>query len=67
LSLLDKVREVKLLHPEAEISWDGGINDKNAKQLANGGIDVLNAGGFIQQAANPSVAYAKLKTVIQDT
>lgn len=64
LGLLDKIAKVKSHHPEAEISWDGGINDQNAKILVDGGVDVLNVGGFIQKADDPAAAYAKLISVI---
>jgi ribulose-phosphate 3-epimerase len=62
--LLDKVIKVRRHHPSAEIGWDGGITDQNAKQLIAGGVDVLNVGGFIQQALDPSAAYATLKEAI---
>lgn len=65
LKLLNKVPKVKDLHPEAEIAWDGGISDKNAKQLIEGGVDVLNAGGFIQKAEDAEAAYDKLVAVIK--
>lgn len=64
LGLLGKVRKIRDHHPEAEIGWDGGINADNARQLVDGGVDVLNVGGFIANAKDPAVAYAKLKTVI---
>jgi ribulose-phosphate 3-epimerase len=60
LSLLQKVTQLKSLKPQLEIGWDGGVNDKNARQLAQGGVDVLNVGGFIQKSKNPEVAYATL-------
>lgn len=64
LALLDKVRQVRLLHAEAEIGWDGGINDQNAKQLIAAGVDVLNVGGYVQKSSNPAAAYAKLKILV---
>jgi ribulose-phosphate 3-epimerase len=64
LGLLDKVRKVREHHPEAEIGWDGGINDHNAKQLVDGGVQVLNTGGFIQKADDPQKAYQKLLTIV---
>lgn len=64
LTHLEKVREAKEHHPEIEIGWDGGVNGQNARQLADGGVDVLNAGGFIQNAGNPQEAYQKLLQVI---
>jgi ribulose-phosphate 3-epimerase len=64
LSLLDKIKKAKAHHPELEISWDGGITDQNAKALVDGGVDVLNVGGFVQKAENPQQAYATLEAVI---
>lgn len=65
LSLIDKAREAREHHPELEIGWDGGINDQNAQQLSERGIDVLNVGGYIQNSDNPGAAYAKLGSVIR--
>ena len=67
LSLLDKVKQLKGLKPELEIGWDGGINDQNAAQLILGGVDVLDVGGFIQQADDPAKAFAKLARIADET
>lgn len=64
LGLLQKVQALKALDQDIEISWDGGINDQNAKALVEAGVDVLNVGGFIQKSADPQKAYATLKSVI---
>ena len=64
LSLLSKVQEIKDVKPSIEIGWDGGINDQNVRQLVDGGVDVLNAGGFIQRAESPAEAYNKLQRLI---
>ncbi len=64
LGCLDKVAKVRAHHPEAEIGWDGGVNQLNAKLLTDGGVDVLNAGGFIKNAEDPGSAYATLVSVI---
>lgn len=64
LGLLDKVRQLKQLKPQLEISWDGGINDQNARALVEGGVDVLNTGGFIQHAADPAAAYERLVSLV---
>ena len=61
LSLLVKVKHARALKPSLEIGWDGGIGLENAKQLAAGGIDVLDVGGFIQRAGDPAKAYATLE------
>jgi ribulose-phosphate 3-epimerase len=63
MGLLDKVHKVHAHHPDAEIAWDGGINDQNAQQLINGGVAVLNVGGFIQKSATPEKNYATLEAL----
>lgn len=65
LGLLDKVRKVREHHPDAEIGWDGGINEHNIRQLVDAGVDVLNVGGSIQKASDPEAAYATLKEIIK--
>lgn len=67
MGLLDKVKKIRQHHPTAEIGWDGGINDQNAKQLIAAGVDVLNVGGFIQKSENPANAYDKLKLVTESS
>ena len=64
LALLDKVKALKAMKSEIEVGWDGGINDDNAKQLADGGVDVLNVGGFIQKAKEPKKAYKALEKLL---
>jgi ribulose-phosphate 3-epimerase len=64
LDLLDKVRALKVMKPALEIGWDGGINDRNAHELAKAGVDVLNAGGFIHGAKDSKKAYATLKAKV---
>jgi len=66
LGLLDKVHKIHEHHPEAEIGWDGGIAAENVRQLVAGGVDVLNAGGFIQSSSDPGGAYAKLEAVSKE-
>lgn len=64
LALLDKARQLKELKPRIELGWDGGVNDQNARQLVEGGIDVLNAGGYLHGAVAPQKAYATLRAAI---
>ena len=64
LGLLDKVQKTREHHPEVEVAWDGGINDQNAQELVDGGVDVLNVGGYIQNSDKPQAAYDKLSLVI---
>jgi len=64
LTLLGKVDKLRKLKKDLEIGWDGGINDKNARELIAGGVDVLNVGGYIQRSENPDKAYAKLNLLV---
>lgn len=66
LGLLEKAAAAKKLHPELEVGWDGGVNDSNASHLASAGIDVLNAGGFIQNNTDPKAAYDKLLALAEN-
>jgi ribulose-phosphate 3-epimerase len=43
------------------IEVDGGVTDKNAKQLVQSGADVLVAGNFVFRAENPTETIADLK------
>lgn len=63
--LLVKVRQLRELKPSLEIGWDGGVNATNAAELAAGGVDVLNVGGFIQHAVDPAQAYAALGALVR--
>lgn len=65
LKLLDKVRRLKAMKPQLEIGWDGGVNADNARALADGGVEVLNSGGFIQKATDPCKAYEQLVAALQ--
>lgn len=63
LSLLEKARKLKTLKPTVELGWDGGVNDEVAPALVAGGIDVLNAGGYLH-GDDPVTAYHKLLAAI---
>jgi len=63
LMQLEKVRLIKGINPRVEIGWDGGISVDNAFTLTQGGVDVLNVGGALANADDPSSVYA---TMIQE-
>jgi ribulose-phosphate 3-epimerase len=46
------------------IEIDGGVTDKNAKQLVQAGADVLVAGSYVFGAQNPTQTIADLKKII---
>lgn len=64
LSLLAKVEQVRALKPGIEVGWDGGISDENAKQLVDGGVDVLNVGGYIHRSDDPEQRYKTLSGLL---
>lgn len=61
----DKVRKLKALierkGASTLIEIDGGVTNKNAKQLAEAGADVLVAGSYVFGAADPIATVADLK------
>ncbi len=67
LDLLRKIDVLKQHKPNLEIGWDGGINNHNAAQLVLGGVDVLNVGGFIQNADDPERAFHILQRIASET
>ncbi len=62
-NLLRKVDYIRSKQRGIEIGWDGGIDQSNALQLTEGGVDVLNVGGSIQKANDPANVYAVLKAI----
>ncbi|MEZ0005170.1 ribulose-phosphate 3-epimerase [Flavobacterium sp. 28YEA47A] len=66
-STYKKVRQLKEIisrnKAETLIEVDGGVTDKNAKQLAEAGADVLVAGNFVFKSANPTETIADLKKI----
>ncbi|AWA28833.1 ribulose-phosphate 3-epimerase [Flavobacterium magnum] len=46
------------------IEIDGGVTDKNAKQLVDAGADVLVAGNFVFRSENPTQTIADLRRLL---
>jgi ribulose-phosphate 3-epimerase len=67
LMQLEKIRLVKMINPNVEIGWDGGVMVDNAYSLVQGGVNVLNVGGTIQKATDPLAMFAKLQQEISKT
>ena len=61
----EKVRQLKALITKkgagTQIEIDGGVTNKNAKQLAEAGADVLVAGSYVFKATDPIATVADLK------
>ncbi len=58
----EKVPLVRNIKPDVEIGWDGGANLSNIRALAHAGIDVINVGSAITQAADAAAMYQSLVT-----
>ena len=67
LDLLSKARALKQQKPGIEVGWDGGVTNRNASQLAFGGVDVFNVGGFLQDSPDPERDFYSLKRIVEET
>ncbi len=63
LDVLAKAKRLRELKPQLEIGWDGGANDTNARQLRDGGIDVINCGGYLH-GDDPIAAWHIIQKVV---
>lgn len=61
--LLQKISRLQQLKPQLEFGWDGGANAENARALANGGVDVINCGGYLH-GDNPLEAWKKIQHAV---
>lgn len=64
LTLLEKAQQLRALNKRIEIGWDGGVTEQNVKALADGGIEVVVSGGYIQKATNAHEAYTNLTSQV---
>ena len=60
LMQLEKVRLIRMIQPNIEVGWDGGANADNVFSLCQGGIDVVNVGGAINNADDPAAMYKRM-------
>lgn len=61
---VEKLKELIIRkNARTQIEIDGGVTDKNAKQLVQSGADVLVAGSFVFKAENPTQTIADLKKI----
>jgi len=60
-----RVREIRVTHPELEITVDGGVNRKNITELVGAGADYLVVGSAIWKTDDPVAAYQELVDLTQ--
>lgn len=63
--VLDKIKKVRTLFPNINISVDGGVNLDNAEMLVEAGADSLVVGSAIFQNGNPVGTILKLEDLCQ--
>mgnify|MGYP001568789213 CR=1 FL=1 len=65
-SQLPKIRDIKNMiakYPNIRLSIDGGVSDKNAKEIKNAGADILVSGSFIFSNSKPYRQIEMLKSI----
>lgn len=62
---LDKIAQARGIKPDLEISVDGGVNQETARLAVDAGADILTCGSFIQQAADPEMAYEAVRAIAE--
>jgi ribulose-phosphate 3-epimerase len=63
---IKQLREIILKNnAQTLIEIDGGVTDKNAKQLVDAGADILVAGNFVFKASNPTEIIKNLKALVR--
>lgn len=67
LSLLGKVGELRKIKKDIEVAWDGGINSKNIRELAMGGVDIFYVGATIHKSEDPYTTLQELQSLVDTT
>lgn len=65
-SMLKRILEIKLYHPEIEVCVDGGVNLSNAEMIVDAGCDVLVADTAIDPSKNTYDIISKLHRLSKD-
>ena len=64
-SKVEKLKEMITKNATTLIQIDGGVTNKNAKQLAEAGADVLVAGSYIFRSENPTETIVELNNLLK--
>lgn len=57
---MEKVPLIRAIKQDLEIGWDGGVNLSNIRAVAHSGVDVIDVGSAISQAADKAAMYQSL-------
>ena len=64
---LEKIAQARAINPNLEIAVDGGLNQETARLAIEAGADLLDVGSFIQDAADPEIAYIAVQAIAEGT
>jgi len=61
---LDKIRQLRELHPNINIEVDGGVNETNILDIKQAGANIFAVGSGIFGSGEPTEAFKKLITLV---
>ena len=64
--VMEKVIELRRIHPETEIGVDGGIKEANIAQIARSGVDNIYVGSAILLQPQPAASYRHLSALARE-
>jgi len=64
--VLDKVKEMRRVRPQANIGLDGGVKEYNIADIAQSGVNEIFVGSAIFMQADPPASYLKLLSIAND-
>jgi ribulose-phosphate 3-epimerase len=62
---LDKIAAARAVNANLEIAVDGGLNQETSRGAIEAGADLLDVGSFIQDAADPEIAYIAIEAIAE--
>ncbi|HVQ44497.1 MAG TPA: hypothetical protein VMT30_06030 [Candidatus Saccharimonadia bacterium] len=62
---LEKIAQARAINPDLEIAVDGGLNQTTARLAVEAGANLLDVGSFIQDAADPEMAYIAVQAIAE--
>lgn len=57
---IEKVKQIKDINPQIEVSVDGGMSPDHTAQAVAAGADVIVTGGYVVDAPDPKAAFAEI-------
>ncbi|MFH1802124.1 MAG: ribulose-phosphate 3-epimerase [archaeon] len=64
-TLYKKIKSFRQKNKRIAIQVDGGVSPRNAKRLAESGVDAINSGSYISEAENPIRSLEELKRLFK--